>query len=82
MPWKRFIRRNIVAYDLQLYVFDLEKIGWFTFVDLNNRIEYFPYSKEDMSDKPCKISKTKTKLGSGAFQIFQFLRFFPLYVKT
>ena len=36
---------------------------------------YVPYSKDDMADKACKISKTKTKL-------FQFLRFFPLYVET
>ena len=35
-----------------------------------------------MADKAFKISKTKTKLGGGAFQIFQFSVFFSLYVET
>lgn len=53
---------------------DLEK--------LNSLIDNFPYSEEDLKDRPVRIkSMEKKKLAGGAWQLWQMLRLFPLIIQ-
>ena len=71
---------GVIAYDLQLYVNYFIKERWFSLDSLNDRILKFPYSIEDMRDKPCKIRRDAKKISGAACQVWQFLRLFPILI--
>ena len=56
------------------------KEGWFSLYALNARILKFPYSAEDMKDKPCKVRRNAQKILGGACQVWQFLRLLPILI--
>lgn len=72
---------GVVAYDLKIYVDYFIQERWFSLSFLNKRIESFTYSIQDMRDKPCPISKQKKRIIGGAWQIFIFIKLFPLLVE-
>lgn len=72
------IFEGVVAYDVFLYVKELIKDNVFTIDFLNDRINKFPYSISDNSDKPASINIKGNKLSGHAVQNWNFLRFFPV----
>nr|CAD7578386.1 unnamed protein product [Timema californicum] len=47
---------GVVAVDVPLFIKYFVGKGWFTYSDLNNRIETFKYSPSDRKDKPVKLA--------------------------
>lgn len=72
---------GIICYDLKLYIQYFVKEKWFTLEQLNKMIEKFPYCSEDRKDQPVIIKKLeKKRLAGGAWQVYNFLRLFPLII--
>ncbi|KAJ8667819.1 hypothetical protein QAD02_009482 [Eretmocerus hayati] len=71
---------GIVAYDLKMIIDYFVELEWFSIDELNQWIKDFPYSTEDVQDKPCPVSETKARLDGGACQIWNFMRIFPLII--
>ncbi|KAJ8673838.1 hypothetical protein QAD02_005100 [Eretmocerus hayati] len=53
---------GFVAYDVKLFIDYFVDASWFSLNQLNSWIKDFPYSTEDMQDKPCDISDKKNRL--------------------
>lgn len=71
---------GIVAYDFPLMITHFVENKWFSIGSLNFRIENFKYSRHDQRDKPSKVQEKSHKLMGGAWQIFIFLKLFPLLI--
>jgi hypothetical protein len=69
---------GVVALDSKLFINYFLKKKWFSIFTLDNRIETFPYSSEDLKDKPRIIEEKKNRIIGGACQVWQFLKLFPL----
>ena len=70
------------AYDLYLYLKALKNRAnpWFTFDNINTKIDTFNYSVEDGQDKPKHLKKNGEKISGSACQVWSFKRFLPLLI--
>jgi hypothetical protein len=74
---------GVVTYDMALIVRDLVKVQkWFTYVELNARIEQFQFVGADADSKPVAISSSpdSKKLSGQAAQNWCLLRLFPVII--
>ena len=67
---------GVVDYDMTLFISYFIEKKWFTQDLLNKKIAQFPFRGNDVSNRPCVVSKTK--LGGQAVQTWHFVRFFTL----
>lgn len=72
--------KGIIAYDLKLLIDYFIKNKWFTIQLLNDRINSFRYSQDDLKDKPCIIPKSGYRVLGGACQVCTSLKLFPLTI--
>ena len=71
---------GVLAKDIPLFTKYFIDKGWFTYSDLNHRIENFNYSTSDRRDKPVRLPDKCIKLTGGAWQNWTFLRLYPLLI--
>ena len=71
---------GIVAYDMALIINRLVDMNWFTYNQMNRKLETFIYSGLDALDKPPAFSPKAEKLGGQAVQNWVFLRLFSLWI--
>lgn len=79
------LMEGVVIHDLKLFITYFIDQEWFSLDQLNEAIENFPYSTEDGRDRPAKLSVNQQgviKLCGGAWQIWTFLRLFPLIINN
>ncbi|XP_067217409.1 uncharacterized protein [Linepithema humile] len=74
------LMEGVITYDVALFINYLINHGWFTLSELNELIDNFPYSSEDRRDKPLHLKSKAEKVRGGAWQIWTFLRLFPLII--
>lgn len=72
------LMEGVVAYDLALIVHELVRKKWFTYEQLNCKIENFSLSPEDSKNKPVKIQPNYDRIIGEAWEIRTLLRFMPL----
>ena len=65
---------GIIQHDMLLYVQYFVQYRWFSLSYLNYQIDHYVYSRQDMSSKPCTISKTAKRLPGKASQLRCFLK--------
>jgi phosphopantetheine adenylyltransferase len=70
---------GIVAYDLSLCLKALVKKGWFTEANLLSRLSTVTLCSPESNNKPSFTLKTP-KINGKAIQLWELLRFLPLYV--
>lgn len=72
---------GIVAYDLALYLSHfVTNQKFFTYRELNGRLNHFRYLGNDASNKPCEMNPGSEKLSGHAVQNWCFLRLLPLLI--
>ncbi|XP_044738491.1 uncharacterized protein LOC123300081 [Chrysoperla carnea] len=71
---------GVLAYDGKLFLDYLVEQDWFSYKQLNKRIEIFKYSPEDQRDKLCSVSPKSQKLSGAACQLWTFIRLLPLLI--
>ena len=54
--------------------------GWFTYAELNQRINMFNYAGADASSKPCQVNVAGNKLGGQATQNWCLIRLLPVII--
>lgn len=74
------IFEGIAPYDLLLFIKYFVKQKWFTWDQLNGRIDTFQYSTQDKKDKPIEIDPSKKRVVGQASQIWTLIRLFPLII--
>ncbi|XP_070525461.1 uncharacterized protein [Cardiocondyla obscurior] len=74
------LMEGVITYDLALFINYFINQSWFTLSELNNMIDKFSYSKEDRKDKPLRLKPNVEKIRGDAWQIWTFLRLFPLII--
>lgn len=75
------VMEGFAAYDVMMFLKYFVANDWFTFREINHKIETFNYSIEARRDKPCLINSEKDKLVGGCWQIFTFIYLFPLIIE-
>jgi len=75
------LAEGLVAYDLFLFIkYFVNEAGWFTYHELNEAISSFPYCSKDVKDRPIPVQEDSVRIKGGAWQVWTFLRLFPLIV--
>lgn len=74
------LMEDVITYDVALFINYFMNQNWFTLSELNKLIDNFPYSNEDRKDKPLHFKPDTKKIRGGAWQIWTFLRLFPLII--
>ncbi|XP_028982625.1 uncharacterized protein LOC114841705 [Diachasma alloeum] len=74
------IFEGFAKYDIMLFLKYLKKKKWFSWEELNGRIENFSYSSNDRRDKPVKVDPSSDKIPGKACQIWTFIRLLPLVI--
>ncbi|XP_065645428.1 uncharacterized protein LOC136075912 [Hydra vulgaris] len=76
------IFEGVASRDMYLFVKYFVSKRWFSFNNINRRINMQKYFEGDALDKPCEINKTSSteKLSGHAVQNWVFLCLFPLYI--
>lgn len=71
---------GVLAYDIKLYLQYFMNKNWFTWEELNEKIEIFQYSETDKRDRPASVSSEKDRVSGNAWQVFTLLKLFPLII--
>ncbi|PIK59648.1 Interferon-induced protein 44 [Apostichopus japonicus] len=72
---------GVVDYDLKLYIdYWVNQRHWFTYQDLNRKLELFKFTGSDINNKPAQINSNKSRLGGNAVENWCLLKLLPILV--
>ncbi|XP_071843985.1 uncharacterized protein [Apostichopus japonicus] len=70
---------GVVDYDLALFInYWVKEKQWFTYLNLNRKLEQFKFIGPDINNKPAKINQNATRLGGQAVENWCLMKLFPI----